>query len=778
MTSSQGFPGSDWFLHVAANWKEGPRIDFKQGLLKLYANDDELEKWKVDRKQGDLIKKGEAARDIIAFANVSRRTGKPCWMIFGVDDKDRSQFYDLRDDYPTRQKPKHRTQFEQKSLTAQQEEIAQQYHNLAREWIGPTPRLQYDFGEVNGKLVACLKILPAPQKQPFHLLKDAPTSKGRIYPAGTAFIRYGESTVSVDPNDLDELTVARTPYLVESDWKQVIASLQQNPIFENAHASIREFRILDKDNQDALAVLLDLLNSNRHHIAVIGPAGSGKSVLLHALAYELTVHHNLENLTHRKYFAQKIASDEITSLEDLEVVPRHPVPVFVHLRGRFDTLDIFKQTALAKMGLQTSIDTYIDYALDDYFRIPNSRWVLILDALDEVQNLEESFGPSLGKWLELLPQNVQVVVSQRPFVEHGADSVIRLATLSVDRCKTLLRIKQRSLVTEHGFEESEAENIVENAINLLDNHQEMRDVLFTPRAVDGLVFSLTDIDPRISLVEEQLENEIGDKVLDAASRDVPSPEIYASGVISGKELPFIKEKDIGIEKNDHAKETQQDVKSDNVEEGEAINSSHDNLNNGTQQDGVEEESNGIKEDETVNDKSDIPDDEIRLDDVESQETEEVLPSFVTLYAKVVDYIREREKERQKIKGLDPDSALDTATGELERLAWKKDWNNETFTWRGKWKLILSNTGMRWNTYLGFLKRLQKERYCFLSLRFMAFCAANYGVRGVIENYLDEDDIVDVIKKKQHETAAEQVRDLLTHLLRDNGREISFQVEEV
>lgn len=736
MTVSQDFPGVEWFLHVTANWTEGPRLDFKQGLLKLYASDDEFEKWKVNKKQGDLIKKGEAARDIIAFANVARRTGKPCWMVFGVNDKDRSLFYDLRNEYPARQKPKHRAQFERKSLITQQEEIVQQYRNLAEEWVDPRPRLEYGFGEVNGKLVACLSILPSPQKQPFRLKRDVLTKKSRVYPAGTAFIRYGESTVPVDVDDLDELTVSRIPYLTGDTWKRIIALLQQNPVFENARGAIREFPILDENNRDALSVLLDLLASKKQHIAVIGPAGSGKSVLLHALAYELAVRHNLDNLTYREYFAQKVANDDFAGIGDLEVVPRYPVPIFVHLRGRFDTLDVFKQTVLVKMGWRASVDEHIEYELDDYFRIPNSRWVLILDALDEVQNLEESFGPSLAQWLKLLPENVQIVISQRPIVEHGADSVVQIAKLSIERCKTLLRIKQRSLVAEHGIEESETEKIVEIAINLLNNHQEIHELLFSPRAVDGLVFSLMDIDPSISLDEEQHEDDVATELHESVGNNVRTLENTRANDNADEHvdigLPFISEDEI-------------------ESEGWEI---HDN-----------EVYQGV-----VNDGNDIAED--------GRDGNEMLPSFVTLYAKVVDYIREKEKERQKIKGLDPDNALDKATGELEKLAWKKDWKDETFTWRGKWQEILSYQGLQWNSYLGFLKRFQNERFRFFSLMFMAFCAANYGVRGVMENYLNEDDILDVIRKKQQETATEQVRNLLIHLLRDNGREISFQVEEV
>ena len=819
MTASQDFPGEQWFLHIVANWTEGPRLDFKQGLLKLYANDKELKNWGVTEKKGDLIKKGEAACDITAFANVARRTGKPCWMVFGVNDKDRSLFYDLRNEYPTRQKPKHRAQFKQKSLTAQQEEIAQQYRNLAKEWIEPVPRLQYDFGEVNGKLVACLKILPSPQKRPFRLKKDAVkvkvkkdagegAEKGvkkdadakervsdkerRTHPAGTAFIRYGESTVPVDADGLDELIVSRIPYLAEDAWKQMIAPLQQNLVFENARASIREFPILDENNRDALAVLLNLLNSNRHHIAVVGPAGSGKSVLLHALAYELAMRHNLDNLTYRKYFAQKIADEDFAGIDNLEVVPRHPVPVFVHLRGRFDTLDVFKQTALAKMGLRASIDTHTDYTLDDYFRIPNSRWILILDALDEVQNLEKSFGPSLAQWLKLLPENVQVVISQRPVVEHGADSVVQIAKLSTERCKALLRIKQSSLVAEHGIEESEVEKMMGNAIDLLDNHQEMHDVLFSPRAVDGLVYSLMGIDPSISLEEEE-QYEKKTEATSPGSADGNDGDSENNDVTESvdPELPFVREDEAASARGEPSDDGMGYDDDDTVEQYEKVSEAtlpgsadgdDRDFENDNVTESVDTELPFVREDEAASAKGEPSDDGMGYDDDDTVEedivADERLPSFATLYAQIVDYIREKEKERQKIKGLDPDSALDKATGELEELAWEKNWQDEVFTWRGRWKRILSDPGLQWNSYLGLLNRVRNERFRFLSLRFMAFCAANYGARGVIENYLNEDDVVDVIREKQQETATKQVRDLLTHLLRDNGREISFQVEEV
>ncbi len=740
MTASQDFPGAEWFLHITANWTEGPRLDFKQGLLKLYANDDELEEWKVNRKQGDLIKKGEAARDIIAFANVARRTGKPCWMVFGVDDKDRRKINDLRGEYPAlHKKPSHRAQFERKSLTAQQEEIKQQYYNLAKEWIEPVPRLKYDFGEVNGKLVACLSILPSPEKRPFRLKREALDKHGKIYPVGTAFMRYGESTVPVDVGDLDELTAAHVPYLTGDDWRRMVAPVQKDPVFENARAAVREFPLLDDNNQDALVTLLDLLDSGRRHIAVIGPAGSGKSVLLHALACELAGRHNLDDLTYRKYFAEKVADGDFAAIGDLEVVPRHPVPVFVHLRGRFDTLDVFKQTALVKMGLQAHMDeAQIEYALDDYFRIPSSRWVLILDALDEVQNLGESFGPSLEQWLKLLPENVQVVVSQRPVVEHGADSVVQIAKLSLERCKALLRIKHRSLVAERGIEEFEAEEMLENATTLLETHQEMQDVLFSPRAVDGLIYSLMDIDPSISLEEEeQHEGETESVLSRSADENVQGFENNNVTERIDTELPFVPEDEIADEAD---------------EEGEPSD-------DGMSQDKANDGSDGVEEDE---------------EDIAAGER---LPSFATLYAKVVDYIRAKEKERQRIKGLDPDSVLDKATGELEELAWEKNWQDEMFTWRGRWKRILSEEGLQWNNYLGLLNRVRNERFRFLSLRFMSFCAANYGARAIIENYLKEDDVIKVFRNKQHEKAAEQVRDLLIYLLRDNGREISFQLEE-
>ena len=43
---------------------------------------------------------------MIAFANVARRVGQPCYVLFGVDEGDNRKFIDVRTQYPGRNKPK------------------------------------------------------------------------------------------------------------------------------------------------------------------------------------------------------------------------------------------------------------------------------------------------------------------------------------------------------------------------------------------------------------------------------------------------------------------------------------------------------------------------------------------------------------------------------------------------------------------------------------------------------------------------------------------------
>ncbi len=734
---SQGFDAS-WFQLVARTWSEGPRLDFKRGLLKLYASENELKDWDLSQKEGDEVKKGEAARDIIAFANVARRTGKPCYIVFGVPDKREPGFdlIDIRDEHPLPLKPKARSQFERMDIPRRQEDVARAYNNLARDWVEPELRsaISYEWGEVDGKIVSFLKISPPKTKRSdyFRLKREAPTKKGKVYPVGTPFIRYGESTEAVPESQWDDLAYYEdTAYLEEDDWKKIIIPFR-GEVFENAYETIRRFPLLaEETGQAALDLVLDGLETKKRVVVVTGHAGAGKSVLLHALAFHLASKHNLDALATRKYFAEKTTDSTFHNLGDLEVIPRHPVPVFMPLRAKFESIENFEDALRRQIGKLATTE----YSLACLFKIPGSRWILILDALDEVHNLED-FGPGLEEWIRNLPRNVQVVISSRPVIELPDPSFhVRLKPLDEEQTKHLLQLKLTTLEAEGSFgddAEVETQRYYNKAIALLDEHREIRELIFTPRAVDGLIQSLTGIDPQIDLEEKPLEE----------------PDVQEEKIENAKSL------DGSVAK------ISTDVSSDGAKIEKPL----------TDDDVIDDTNTEVLEDEDGDNNEPAPEEERNLE-------KEEFPSFVTIFAGITEYLQEQEKERQKIAGLEPEDILSRAQSERDELAWEKDWDTDIFTWRGKWKRCLSDNSLKWNRYIGFLKPMGGDRYKFISLYFQSFCAAHYGFRGILEDYLDVDDIFKIVIAKKNHKGAAQVRDLLNTFMQDNGRDpIPFEQE--
>ena len=77
-------PGFDESLvsRLINNWDEGYRLDYKHGGSVYH----------------DLVKdsdKQEFVKDLITFANQSSRINKVCWILFGVEDKDKKKRTDV-----------------------------------------------------------------------------------------------------------------------------------------------------------------------------------------------------------------------------------------------------------------------------------------------------------------------------------------------------------------------------------------------------------------------------------------------------------------------------------------------------------------------------------------------------------------------------------------------------------------------------------------------------------------------------------------------------------
>jgi len=166
--------------------------------------------------------------------------------------------------------------------------------------------------------------------------------------------------------------------------------------------------------------------------------------LLQRLAYDLAQQHPA-HVTEREYYgqadSQKPPEATIDDLSVLEVAPKLPVPLFISLRESFSSIEQFKhhlcQRANERMQTPDKIRT-----AESLFAILGSRWVLLLDGMDELGN-RETFGEALKTWLKNLCSNVQVILSSRPyaFPEEVAEGAINLQPLTREEIDARLQGK-------------------------------------------------------------------------------------------------------------------------------------------------------------------------------------------------------------------------------------------------------------------------------------------------------------------------------------------------
>jgi len=144
------------------------------------------------------------ASDLIAFANVSRRIGKPCWIVFGVNDLTRQLSQTLIQEYPGKNKPKGWDEPSVSLLSKQSDGVEKVFRDIAKEWIEPEPEIELEFGFLEDHFVSFLKISPNYPMEPFHLRKEIifeKDGKERKYDKGSVFVRKTSSTCYVRKED-------------------------------------------------------------------------------------------------------------------------------------------------------------------------------------------------------------------------------------------------------------------------------------------------------------------------------------------------------------------------------------------------------------------------------------------------------------------------------------------------------------------------------------------------------------------------------------------------
>lgn len=458
---------ADFVRILKSRWNEGAFVDFKS------------EPYVMDTEET----KAKFARHIIAFANVARRTGKSCYIVFGVD-KEQSAWIDIRDKY-AKENPKFLNNPKISIHAKQIDGILEVYRNVLREFIVPiVPDITLHYGIVDSVFVSYLEVTSTNISTAFRSKKSISN-----YAPLTAFIRQGSSSVSLPNVDAERLcSQSEIEYLKPSDWSNLIAyhladdfvkSVSLIPIFEQTEVST---------GQKVLEVVMQEITKGKNSMLLVGDAGTGKTTLLQRLAYTFAKQHDVDALKNTSEFGNgQDSSDGLqVSIQDLEIVPKPSVPFYIELRN----LVTFRTTNEINIHCQRKIEKIIGRSIGSLQRlinIPNTKWIFLFDGIDEIRDRDLA-SPTFREWIQLLPTNVQVILTSRPYCvsENLSERQILIASLTDDEIRYLIR----------GFLGSVGNNYLswdEQLISALDNSNGVYDLLRRPRAVLGLVNFYTNI---------------------------------------------------------------------------------------------------------------------------------------------------------------------------------------------------------------------------------------------------------------------------------------------
>jgi hypothetical protein len=479
-----------WFLDKVHNWQEVTRLDFKRELSRL-----------TDDKE-----KFEFAKDLIAFGNVARRTGEPCWIFFGVAEKEGRAIYDVSNQYPGKKKPEYWDNPQVSIHDKLNNGVTEVIRQIMRDWIEPDiPDFYLEYGEVNQKFVSYLEIRPTPSSQPY-ALRHRFVKGNTCYEKGSVFIRKNSSTVLLALSEVPYLLQeSQAAYLDRMDWRQIVTNYKSGN-FEECYSLAPNFQPKVKDQPgDALNAVIQGIDAGKRIILIRGEAGEGKTVLLHRVAYLLAGRHDSEFPTQQLsygYNPEKAGESETVNhiQEEIEVVPLNKkVPIFMTLRTAFDSKEDFEQLLvqeITKIISKRQIDK-----LNRLFKIPGSQWVILLDGVDEIRNREDA-GAKLGEWIRLLPSNVQVVITSRPYAVDKtlADLVIDLMPLSDEDVLFLLRGNVFKADPEN------AEDKFDQINEFIRLHPDFPSLLTRQRALVGFINYCVDnyLPPQIGIDQDQV----------------------------------------------------------------------------------------------------------------------------------------------------------------------------------------------------------------------------------------------------------------------------------
>ncbi len=124
-----------WFSDVVNKYMEGPRYDLKLTWKEKLSTEEDTFK---------LVK------PILALANISYRTGKKCFLLFGVDDDHKIKGINQDEfEYPLAAKVKDEIKKSESLLKKMDDGVLKIFQEQIVEWISPDiPDLELEFGFV------------------------------------------------------------------------------------------------------------------------------------------------------------------------------------------------------------------------------------------------------------------------------------------------------------------------------------------------------------------------------------------------------------------------------------------------------------------------------------------------------------------------------------------------------------------------------------------------------------------------------------------------------
>lgn len=670
-------------LDFRDRWQEGPRLDFK---ISIYQLTDDKTKFKF-------------VRHLVAFSNVARRIGKPCWIFFGIDDNDRSHFFDIYDKYASEKEPKWwrdpRTSVHKRQIDG----VLEVYRNLAEDWISPmTPEFHIEYGDIEGKFVSYLEIDPVSSSTAFRI-----NQSHADFQAGTIFIRKGSSSVPLAPSEENTfLRCADSAYLNRDEWKKIVCFHLSGEFAQSSNLSPRFISKIKDSNQDTLETIIDALDNDTKRVFIFGYAGQGKTVLLKQLGLYLANRHNQDLIAVRPEFGiieniyqegKPIIIDDDEPIRNLskevEVIPYHKVPVFMSLRTSFNSKDDLDNLLIHQIS--TMVGRTFNQ-ISSVFNIPGSKWVVLLDGVDEIRNQKQS-GAILSEWLKFLPSNVQAVITSRqyavPFELDEIDLKLELAELSPEQVRYLIKGKLVSSDPENGSK------IYEKAIRLLKAQPEIYVLLERHRAVDGFVeyFLGNQFQPFQSSIDiDQVHIVNPQRIKYGGTGTAGVPIIKSDELISDEEMITDTIKTVHVL---HPRKREViEVLFSNKRKRTSLARSYVRIN----YDGLI--ASGLKKYE-----------------------------LATLLFSIAQHIQNEEIKRQNEIGQDAKRSAEKAEYNLGETAWKGDWDsslvNVVECKRNGW---LDTESLDWNEFVGFLIRIRYPIYQYAYIILQKLYAANFAYR--------------------------------------------------